>query len=51
MVDALGQRAVEAERWLAKPVIAINPATYWHTLRRLGIRDRIAGHGPLLEHN
>ncbi|MDP6706391.1 MAG: arylmalonate decarboxylase [Alphaproteobacteria bacterium] len=45
---SMARLAAEAERWLGKPVIAINPATYWHTLRRLGIRDRIAGHSPLL---
>ncbi len=41
--------AAEAERWLAKPVIAINTATYWHVLRGLGVRDRIEGFGALLE--
>jgi len=45
---SMARLAVEAARWLGKPVLAINPATYWHTLRSLGIRDRIAGHGPLL---
>lgn len=41
--------ADEAERWLAKPVIAINHATYWHGLRKAGITDKIYGHGRLLE--
>lgn len=41
--------AAAAERWLGKPVIAINAATYWHALRANGITDRIAGHGRLLE--
>jgi maleate isomerase len=43
--------AAEAERWLGKPVIAINAATYWHALRANGIEDRLAGFGRLLEHH
>ncbi|MFO7304818.1 MAG: arylmalonate decarboxylase [Gammaproteobacteria bacterium] len=38
-----------AERFLGKPVIAINTATYWHALRANGINDRISGFGSLLE--
>jgi maleate isomerase len=38
-----------AERWFAKPVLAINAVTYWDALRRLGIEDRIYGHGSVLE--
>jgi maleate isomerase len=41
--------AGEAERWLGKPVLAINTATYWHALRANGIEDRIHGFGRLLE--
>ncbi len=41
--------AAAAERWLAKPVIAINTATYWHALRANGINDKVAGFGQLLE--
>lgn len=41
--------AAAAERWLDKPVIAINTATYWHALRNNGIDDRIDGFGRLLE--
>jgi maleate isomerase len=41
--------AAEAERWLGKPVIAVNPATYWHALRSCGINDKIHNHGRLLE--
>jgi maleate isomerase len=41
--------AAAAELWLAKPVIAINTATYWHALRANGIRDQKAGFGRLLE--
>ncbi len=40
--------ADEAERWLGKPVLAINATTLWHALRALGIRDRIEGAGRLL---
>ncbi len=39
----------EAERWLAKPVLAINAITYWDALRRSGIDDRLAGFGSVLE--
>lgn len=35
--------ADEAERWLGKPVISVNVATYWHALRRNGIADRRQG--------
>ena len=40
--------ADEAERWLCKPVIAVNIATYWHALRHSGIDDRMSGHTRLL---
>jgi maleate isomerase len=40
--------ADEAERWLAKPVIAINAATFWHALRSNHIDDRVGGFGTLL---
>lgn len=40
--------AAQAERWLGKPVIAINAATYWHALRANGIADRYEGFGRLL---
>ncbi len=40
--------AADAERWLAKPVIAINTATYWYALRANGITDSIDGFGSLL---
>ncbi|MEM9533969.1 MAG: arylmalonate decarboxylase [Pseudomonadota bacterium] len=43
--------AAAAERFLAKPVIAINTATYWHALRANGIDDKVAGFGRLLEQN
>jgi maleate isomerase len=38
-----------AEFWLAKPVIAVNTATYWHALRSRGIMDKVPGWGQLLE--
>jgi maleate isomerase len=40
--------ADEAERWIGKPVIAINAATWWHALRHNGINDQILGSGSLL---
>lgn len=40
--------ADEAERWLAKPVIAINAATFWYALRENGIADQMPGFGCLL---
>ncbi|MCP4139141.1 MAG: arylmalonate decarboxylase [Chloroflexi bacterium] len=40
--------ADEAERWLGKPVIAINAATYWMALRDNGIDEKIYGCGSLL---
>ncbi|QLY28800.1 arylmalonate decarboxylase [Nocardia huaxiensis] len=40
--------ADEAERWLGKPVIAINAATWWMALRDNGIADRVEGAGTLL---
>jgi maleate isomerase len=44
----MAQLAAEAERWMGKPVIAINTAIYWHALRRNGIIDRVQGWGALL---
>ncbi len=40
--------ADEAERWLGKPVIAINAATWWYALRDNGINDKVYGCGRLL---
>jgi maleate isomerase len=40
--------ADEAERWLHKPVIAINAATWWMALRENNIDDVIRGCGRLL---
>ena len=35
--------ADEAERWLDKPVISVNVATYWHACRMNGIDDKLYG--------
>jgi maleate isomerase len=43
------QLAADTEKARGKPVIAINTATYWHALRSIGIDDKIAGVGRLLE--
>ncbi len=40
--------ADEAERWLGKPVIAINAATWWMALRDNGITEKVYGFGRLL---
>ena len=40
--------ADEAERWLGKPVIAINAATWWLALRNNGIEDKLYGCTRLL---
>lgn len=40
--------ADEAERWLGKPVLAINAVTVWHALRTYGFDDRMQGFGTLL---
>lgn len=39
----------QAERWLDKPVLAINAITYWDALRRSGIEDSIYDCGSVLE--
>ena len=46
---SMARLAASAEIWLDKPVLAINTAIYWHTLRQAGIPDKIAGFGQLLE--
>lgn len=45
---AFGSVAAEAERWLGKPVLAVNTCTYWHALRSVGIEDKLEGFGSLL---
>lgn len=37
------------ELWLQKPMLPINVATIWRTLRSCGVNDRITGKGRLLE--
>jgi maleate isomerase len=39
--------ALAAEAELGKPVLATNPVTYWHALRRAGVADAIPGGGRL----
>jgi maleate isomerase len=45
---AMAEVAAMAEFWLDKPVIAINTATYWYSLRARGIKDKVYGWGSLL---
>lgn len=42
--------ADQAEHWLGKPVISINAATIWHTLRTAGFTDTWGAAGSLLRH-
>jgi maleate isomerase len=39
--------ALAAEAELGKPVLATNPVTYWHALRRAGVADAMPGFGRL----
>ena len=41
--------AAEAERWLDRPVLAVNVVSFWHAIRQCGISDRVSGHGRILE--
>ena len=45
---AFARIAAEAERWLGKPVLAVNTCTYWQALRNSGIEDKVEGFGSLL---
>ena len=45
---AMARLAGEAEKWLKKPVIAINTATYWYAMRDNGMDDAIDGFGSLM---
>jgi maleate isomerase len=40
--------ADEAERWLGRPVLAVNAAMLWYALRALDIRDPLLGFGSIL---
>ena len=44
----MARLADEAERWLGKPVISVNVATYWHALRMNGINDKMYGFTKLM---
>ena len=44
----MARMAAEAEKWLNKPVIAINTATYWFAMRDNKIDDVIEGFGSLM---
>ena len=45
---AMARLAAEAEKWLKKPVIAINTATYWYAMRANGMQDVVDGFGSLM---
>ena len=45
---AMARLAGEAEKWLGKPVLAINTATYWYAMRANGYDDAIEGFGSLM---
>jgi len=45
MCELCGELEVE----YGKPFVAINAATYWHSLRAMGINDQFSGHGQLFE--
>jgi maleate isomerase len=40
--------ADEAERWLGRPVVAVNAAMLWHALRTSGMSDQMRDVGSLL---
>ena len=40
----------ELEGKLGKPIVSVNAATYWYTLRTLGVTDPMPGFGSLLMH-
>jgi maleate isomerase len=40
--------AAEGERWLNKPILAVNTVTYWHALRTAGINDKVYGYGRIM---
>jgi len=44
----MARMAAEAEKWLNKPVIAINTATYWYAMRDNKMDDVIEGFGSLM---
>ena len=40
--------ADEADRWLGKPVLAINAVIWWMALRDNAIQDKLYGYGRML---
>lgn len=46
---AYARVAADAEKWLRKPVFSSGTVIYWSALRAMGIADRYAGFGSLLE--
>jgi maleate isomerase len=40
--------ADEADRWLGKPVLAINAVIWWMALRENDIQDKLCGYGRML---
>jgi len=47
--SSMARLVSDMEARTGKPVITVNVATYWHTLRRLGLEDRRSGFGLLAE--
>ena len=47
-VDAGIADVHQAERWLGRPVLAVNAAMLWHALRAHDIQDRPSGLGSIL---
>lgn len=43
-----GQAGAQAEAALGLPVLCVNPTTWWHALRRMGIATPVHGWGRLL---
>jgi len=47
--SAIARLVPGIERRIGKPVLAVNTVIYWAALRQLGITDRLAGYGSLVE--
>ena len=39
----------ELENKLGRPIVSVNAATYWYSLRKHGIQDPMMGFGQLLQ--
>jgi len=48
---AMARLVEQFEQRFAKPVVSVNVACWWATLRAAGIGDRIMGYGKLLSHH